>query len=164
MAREQRPLTPRSYPMSWGCAPLTWRWCIAIPRCFPSVAAPRQAVGQWSAARRCTWPCRELARNWLVWLPTRWVVPRRTSSKPGPVPGILPGRCFGIQRGDASTRRGSGGGLDFTEKFTLSATPYAFAAHVAVVEVSRETGDVKILQYAAVHDCGRIINPMLVEG
>ena len=30
--------------------------------------------------------------------------------------------------------------------------------------MSRETGDVKILQYAVVHDCGRILNPMLVEG
>ena len=59
---------------------------------------------------------------------------------------------------------GEGPGLEFTEKFTLPGTPYAFAAHVAVVEVSRETGDVKILQYAAVHDCGRILNPMLVEG
>lgn len=55
-------------------------------------------------------------------------------------------------------------GLDFTRSFTLANTPFAFAAHVAVVEVSRDTGEVKIIRYVAVHDCGRIINPLLVEG
>jgi len=35
---------------------------------------------------------------------------------------------------------------------------------VAVVEVDRESGDVGIMRYVAVHDCGRIINPKLVEG
>jgi carbon-monoxide dehydrogenase large subunit len=55
-------------------------------------------------------------------------------------------------------------GLDFTGTHSLPASPYAFGAHVAVVEVSRETGQVTILKYAAVHDAGRIINPMLAEG
>ena len=32
------------------------------------------------------------------------------------------------------------------------------------MEVDRETGEVTFLRYAAVHDCGRIINPKLVEG
>ena len=55
-------------------------------------------------------------------------------------------------------------GLDFTGTHSLPASPYAFGAHVAVVEVSRETGQVTVLKYAAVHDAGRIINPMLAEG
>jgi carbon-monoxide dehydrogenase large subunit len=55
-------------------------------------------------------------------------------------------------------------GLDFSGTFTLPRTPFAFAAHVAVVEVDRNTGEVKIVHYAAVHDCGRIINPTLVDG
>ena len=55
-------------------------------------------------------------------------------------------------------------GLDFAGTHTLPASPYAFGAHVAVVEVSRDTGNVTILEYAAVHDAGRIINPMLAEG
>ena len=55
-------------------------------------------------------------------------------------------------------------GLDFSGSFTLPRTPFAFAAHVAVVEVDPDTGETKIIRYAAVHDCGRIINPMLVEG
>ena len=55
-------------------------------------------------------------------------------------------------------------GLEFNGSFTLARTPFAFAAHVVVVEVDPDTGVIKIIHYAAVHDCGRIINPMLVEG
>jgi aerobic carbon-monoxide dehydrogenase large subunit len=36
--------------------------------------------------------------------------------------------------------------------------------HACTVEVDAETGAVKVLNYIAVHDCGRIINPRIVEG
>jgi len=55
-------------------------------------------------------------------------------------------------------------GLECSGTYTLPGNPYAFGAHVAVVEIDRETGELKFLRYAAVHDCGRIINPKLVEG
>ena len=55
-------------------------------------------------------------------------------------------------------------GLDFQGSHTLPKSPYAFGAHVAVVEVSRETGTIKILKYVGVHDSGTIINPMLMDG
>jgi len=55
-------------------------------------------------------------------------------------------------------------GLDFQGNHVLGKSPYAFGAHVAVVEVSRETGAVKILRYVGVHDSGTIVNPMLAEG
>ena len=55
-------------------------------------------------------------------------------------------------------------GLDFTGSNTLGKSPYAFGSHVAVVEVSRENGAIKILRYAGVHDSGKVINPMLYEG
>jgi carbon-monoxide dehydrogenase large subunit len=54
-------------------------------------------------------------------------------------------------------------GLDFSLDYTLPNNPYAFGAHVAVVEVEPDTGDVRIIKYFAVHDCGRIINPVIVE-
>ena len=41
---------------------------------------------------------------------------------------------------------------------------YASGAHVAEVEVDPETGRVKLLRYLVAHDCGRVINPMIVEG
>jgi putative selenate reductase molybdopterin-binding subunit len=39
-----------------------------------------------------------------------------------------------------------------------------FGAHFAEVEVDTETGRVRILKYLAVHDCGRLINPLTAEG
>ncbi|MHB8621153.1 MAG: xanthine dehydrogenase family protein molybdopterin-binding subunit, partial [Chloroflexota bacterium] len=41
---------------------------------------------------------------------------------------------------------------------------FASAVHVAQVEVDPETGGVKILRYVVAHDCGRMINPDIVEG
>ena len=41
---------------------------------------------------------------------------------------------------------------------------FPFGTHIAVVEVSRETGEVKLLRYVAVDDVGNVINPMIVDG
>jgi len=41
---------------------------------------------------------------------------------------------------------------------------FPFGTHVAVVEVDTETGKVELLRHIAVDDCGRILNPMLVDG
>jgi carbon-monoxide dehydrogenase large subunit len=41
---------------------------------------------------------------------------------------------------------------------------YPFGAHCAVVEVDTETGEVRLIRFFAVDDCGRIINPLLAEG
>lgn len=40
---------------------------------------------------------------------------------------------------------------------------WPFMGSAAVVEVDRETGFIKILKYFAVHDCGTVVNPMLVD-
>jgi carbon-monoxide dehydrogenase large subunit len=41
---------------------------------------------------------------------------------------------------------------------------YPFGAHIAVAEVDLDTGDAKVIRFFAVDDCGRVINPLLVEG
>lgn len=41
---------------------------------------------------------------------------------------------------------------------------YSIQAHATVIELDQETGKFKILKYAIVDDCGRQINPMIVEG
>jgi carbon-monoxide dehydrogenase large subunit len=41
---------------------------------------------------------------------------------------------------------------------------WSYAVHVAIVAVDRETGRVGIENYAVAHDCGVVVNPMLVEG
>jgi len=55
--------------------------------------------------------------------------------------------------------------LDASVHFT-NAQPWTFTngAHLAVVEVDVETGRVSVLRYVAVDDCGRVVNPALVEG
>ncbi len=41
---------------------------------------------------------------------------------------------------------------------------YVYATQIAEVDVDTETGEVRVLRLVAVHDCGRAINPLLVEG
>jgi 2-furoyl-CoA dehydrogenase large subunit len=41
---------------------------------------------------------------------------------------------------------------------------YASQVHTCVVEIDEESGELKILDYAALDDCGRRINPKIVEG
>jgi carbon-monoxide dehydrogenase large subunit len=55
-------------------------------------------------------------------------------------------------------------GLAAFDDFTPAGNTFPFGAHVSVVEVDTETGLVRPLRHIAVDDCGRIVNPMLVEG
>jgi aerobic carbon-monoxide dehydrogenase large subunit len=41
---------------------------------------------------------------------------------------------------------------------------FPFGAHIAVTEVDRDTGEVNVLRYVAVDDCGKVINPLIVDG
>ncbi|MFQ5680410.1 MAG: molybdopterin cofactor-binding domain-containing protein, partial [Gemmatimonadota bacterium] len=67
--------------------------------------------------------------------------PLRGAVKPGTEPGLEATAYFGPERGSTAS-----------------------GVHAAVVEVDVETGMVEILRYVVVHDCGRIINPLIVEG
>jgi carbon-monoxide dehydrogenase large subunit len=55
-------------------------------------------------------------------------------------------------------------GLEATAFFDPSNFVYPFGTHLCTVEVNAATGEVKILRYIAVDDCGPHINPMIVEG
>ncbi len=48
--------------------------------------------------------------------------------------------------------------------FSQGESSYPFGAHVSVVEIDADTGDTRVLRHIAVDDCGRILNPLLVEG
>ncbi|MBK5289632.1 MAG: molybdopterin-dependent oxidoreductase, partial [Acidimicrobiia bacterium] len=48
--------------------------------------------------------------------------------------------------------------------FNQGEATYPFGAHIAVVEVDTETGQVEHIRHVAVDDCGRILNPLLVAG
>ena len=56
-------------------------------------------------------------------------------------------------------------GLESTAYFPASsAIPYANGTHVVEVEVDTGTGLVRVLKYSVAHDCGNMINPLIVDG
>lgn len=55
-------------------------------------------------------------------------------------------------------------GLEASSFFEPPNCTYPFGTHIVAVEVDRDTGQVKILKYIAVDDCGKQVNPLLVEG
>jgi carbon-monoxide dehydrogenase large subunit len=55
-------------------------------------------------------------------------------------------------------------GLEATDFFRPPQLVYPFGAHVAVVEVDRETGEVRVRSFVSVDDCGVRISPVLVAG
>ena len=55
-------------------------------------------------------------------------------------------------------------GLEAIEVFDPPQMAWPYGTNVAVVEVDVETGAVSFLDYAYVHDCGTVVNPMIVEG
>ena len=55
-------------------------------------------------------------------------------------------------------------GLEANVNWRTDPLAYANACHVAEVEVDRDTGGVKILNYVALQDSGILINPMMVDG
>ncbi len=55
-------------------------------------------------------------------------------------------------------------GLEATRYFAPPRGTFANGVHAAIVEVDVATGLITILRYIVVHDCGRIINPMIVDG
>jgi carbon-monoxide dehydrogenase large subunit len=59
---------------------------------------------------------------------------------------------------------GSEPGLECTAYFGPDRGSTASGVHAVVVEVDAETAMAKFLRYVVVHDCGKLINPMLVEG
>ena len=59
---------------------------------------------------------------------------------------------------------GMGPGLEATESVIIDDMVYANGTAVAEVEVDIDTGQVTILRFLIAHDCGRTLNPMLVDG
>ncbi len=61
-------------------------------------------------------------------------------------------------------REGEQPGLEATGYFSPLGSAWAAGCHAAYVRVDPETYRLEILKYVVVHDCGRLINPLLVEG
>ena len=70
--------------------------------------------------------------------------------------GPRPGPALPPERG--------GPGLEATEFYSPPHGSFASGVHGAIIQVDPKTGMVTFVKYAAVHDCGRVINPIVVEG
>lgn len=55
-------------------------------------------------------------------------------------------------------------GLNACTYFSPESVTWAFGSQAAIIEIDIDTCELRILKYAATHDCGRSINPMIVEG
>ncbi|MFC3999473.1 aerobic carbon-monoxide dehydrogenase large subunit [Nocardiopsis sediminis] len=59
---------------------------------------------------------------------------------------------------------GDAPGLEGTAFYSPLRCTFANGAHAAIVETDPDTAEIRILRYCVVHDCGNVINPMIVEG
>jgi carbon-monoxide dehydrogenase large subunit len=64
----------------------------------------------------------------------------------------------------ASLARAQGRQLAAAVDFVQEGATFPFGAHVSVVEVDLDTGQVRVLRHIAVDDCGRVLNPRIVQG
>ncbi|MEK7674916.1 MAG: xanthine dehydrogenase family protein molybdopterin-binding subunit [Verrucomicrobiota bacterium] len=55
-------------------------------------------------------------------------------------------------------------GLEASSFFEPKNCTFPFGTQIVAVEVDRDTGEIKIVKYVTVDDCGRQVNPLLVEG
>jgi aerobic carbon-monoxide dehydrogenase large subunit len=55
-------------------------------------------------------------------------------------------------------------GIEGRDYFSPVRSTFASGMHAVIVETDPDTAEVKILRYCVVHDCGRLINPRIVEG
>jgi len=65
---------------------------------------------------------------------------------------------------DHGRPQGVAAGLEETYYWEPPTVTWSYAVHVAIVEVDRDTGRLTIDKYVVAHDCGVVVNPMLVEG
>ncbi|MGY1637303.1 aerobic carbon-monoxide dehydrogenase large subunit [Geodermatophilus sp. SYSU D00742] len=59
---------------------------------------------------------------------------------------------------------GDAPGLEHRDYYSPIRSTFASGAHAAVVEIDPTTWEIDVVRYAVVHDCGNIVNPMIVEG
>ncbi len=73
-------------------------------------------------------------------------------------------KLAGPRPGPALPPERGGPGLEASEFYSPPHASFASGVHGAIIEVDPKTGMVSFLKYAAVHDCGKVINPVVVEG
>jgi carbon-monoxide dehydrogenase large subunit len=59
---------------------------------------------------------------------------------------------------------GDAPGLEHRDYYSPIRSTFASGAHAAIVEIDPATWEIDVVKYAVVHDCGNMVNPMIVEG
>ncbi len=83
-------------------------------------------------------------------VPTRSIALGELAQKANPLRGAV--------------RPGTEPGLEATNYFGPERGATAFGAHAMILEVDPDTMNVRILKYVVVHDCGTVINPLILDG
>jgi CO/xanthine dehydrogenase Mo-binding subunit len=55
-------------------------------------------------------------------------------------------------------------GLEARDYYSPTQSTFANGAHAVIVQTDPDTAEIRILRYCVVHDCGPLINPVIVEG
>jgi carbon-monoxide dehydrogenase large subunit len=80
----------------------------------------------------------------------------------------LPSRALGWPEVAAAAHAGrvpgEAAGLEDTHVFNVSQSSFANGTHAVVLEVDPDTGAVSILRWIVAHDCGRVLEPAIVDG
>ncbi len=169
-------VTPRPSPCWWPTSSTSRSspsaTCSPTPRSSPAAVAPAGRDRSSSAER----PSTRRPEPWSSapggWRPACWR-PTRTTSWSATTGGwAWPAYRPARSRGRSWPRRPVGGDGNGDGEGPLAAAldvaqdgpTFPFGAHVAVVEVDVETGQVRLVRHVAVDDCGRIVNPLLVRG
>ena len=72
--------------------------------------------------------------------------------------------CAKLATPELSLPVGREPGLDEVAYFNMPTTSWGNAVHAAFVVVDVATGAVQILRYVVLHDCGKVLNPLIVRG
>lgn len=123
-------------------------------------------------ASRLTYICGEAVRRAGVALAQAITAAAGLEMNAAPAALVLAGGQVGTPGGAGLTLAGLAARLaargaalpEATETYAATTNPGSYAAHFAGVAVDTMTGVVRVADYLAVHDLGRAINPMLVEG
>jgi carbon-monoxide dehydrogenase large subunit len=72
--------------------------------------------------------------------------------------------CKALWAGFSAVPTGLAPGLEAAVNFEISELTYGLGVHAVELTVDPDTGNVSLLNYVVVNDCGKAINPQMAEG
>ncbi len=149
-----RVVTGDTREMHWGCGTFASRGAVVAGNaCYAAAKEVRQKILDLASSElECDPDDIELdnGRAFIKGVPDSGMSLGELAVKANPIRGAV--------------EPGTEPGLEASSYFGPSSGTTASGVHAMIVEVDPETYDVEIVKYVAVHDCGTVINPLIVEG